>query len=420
MQKFLAELTSRGLVDDQTPGLDERLAQGPVTGYVGFDPTARSLQLGNLVPIMLLAHLQRAGGKPLVVLGGGTGMIGDPSGKSAERPLLDAETLEENVARQSAQFARFLDFEAGACAAEVVNNGEWLSALQLVDFLRDVGKHFTLSYMLQKESVKGRLESGISYTEFSYMLLQAYDFLHLYRTRGCELQLGGSDQWGNITAGRELVRRVAGVEVHGLCAPLLTTTSGAKFGKTETGAVWLDPEMTSPYQFYQFWINADDRDMASLLRTFSLAPADRSEALIDAVDTDPAGRRAQRALALEMTERVHGDATAQRAVDASEIIFGKMDAQQADAETWDMLARELPAATIDLSQPRTAVELVTASGLCTSNGEARRLLRQRGIRLNGAVLAEDASADGSQALAGGYLWLRRGKKTDAILVIDRA
>jgi tyrosyl-tRNA synthetase len=419
MQKFLADLASRGLVDDRTPGLDERLAQGPLTGYVGFDPTARSLQLGNLVPIMLLVHLQRAGGKPLVVLGGGTGMIGDPSGKSTERPLLDAATLEDNVARQSAQFARFLDFEAGDCAAEVVNNAEWLSALHLVDFLRDVGKHFTLSYMLQKESVKSRLESGISYTEFSYMLLQAYDFLHLYRTRGCELQLGGSDQWGNITAGRELVRRVAGAEVHGLCAPLLTTTAGAKFGKTETGSVWLDAEMTSPYQFYQFWINADDRDMPSLLRTFSLVSSDQLPALIEAVDTDAASRRAQRALALEMTERVHGGATAQRAVDASEIIFGKMDAQHADAETWDMLARELPTATIDLSQSKTAVELATASGLCTSNGEARRLLRQRGIRLNGAVLAEDATVDGSQALAGGYLWLRRGKKTDAILVIDR-
>jgi tyrosyl-tRNA synthetase len=418
MQKFLEDLANRGLVDDQTPGLEARLARGPVTGYVGFDPTARSLQLGNLVPIMLLVHLQRAGGKPLVVLGGGTGMIGDPSGKSTERPLLDTATLEENVTRQTAQFARFLDFDTGAHAAEVVNNTDWLSTLQLVAFLRDVGKHFTLSYMLQKESVKSRLEGGISYTEFSYMLLQAYDFLHLYRTRSCEMQLGGSDQWGNITAGRELVRRVEGVEVHGLCAPLLTTASGAKFGKTETGAVWLDPEMTSPYQFYQFWINADDRDMPSLLRTFSLDSITRLNELIDSIEADPAGRTAQRTLAREMTQRVHGDATAERAVEASEIIFGRINAREADAATWEMLARELPTAAIDLSQPRTAVELATAAGLCASNGEARRLLRQRGIRLNGEVLAEDGTVDHSELLAGGYLWLRRGKKTDAILVTD--
>jgi tyrosyl-tRNA synthetase len=415
MTNFLDDLAWRGLIDDQTPGLVERLAQGPITGYVGFDPTASSLQIGNLVPIMLLAHLQRAGGKPIVVLGGGTGMIGDPSGKSTERPLLDAATLEENVARQGAQFARFLDFDTGAQTAELVNNTAWLTSFRLVDFLRDVGKHFTLSYMLQKESVKSRLDSGISFTEFSYMLLQAYDFLHLFRVHGCELQLGGSDQWGNITAGRELVRRVEGAEVHGLCAPLLTTASGAKFGKSESGAVWLDPDMTSPYRFYQFWINADDRDMPSLLRTFSLGSRADISALITAVETDPGSRQAQRALAEEMTERVHGAATALRAVEASQIMFGQLDPRAADAATWQMLARELPTATLDLSSPKTAVELATAAGLCASNGEARRLLRQRGIRLNGAVLEEDAVADSSHLLAGGYLWLRRGKKTDAIL-----
>ena len=420
MQTFLDELTWRGMIDDQTPGLAERLAAGPITGYVGFDPTARSLQLGNLVPIMLLVHLQRAGGTPIVVLGGGTGMIGDPSGKSAERPLLDADTLAANVERQGAQFARFLDFDTGTNAARIVDNKDWLTTFRLVDFLRDVGKHFTLSYMLQKESVKSRLDGGISYTEFSYMLLQAYDFLHLYRTHTCELQLGGSDQWGNITAGRELVRRVADAEVHGLCAPLLTTATGAKFGKSEAGAIWLDPDLTSPYAFYQYWINADDRDMPSLLRTFSLEPRARIEELAAAVEADPGAREAQRTLALEMTTRVHGSDTARRAVEAAAIMFGQLDPHAADADTWRMLARELPTAAIDLSEPKTAVELATASGLCASNGEARRLLRQRGIRLNGEVLDEHSVADRSHLLAGGHLWLRRGKKTDAILVTAAA
>jgi tyrosyl-tRNA synthetase len=416
MTNLLDELGWRGLIDDQTPGLAERLTESPIRGYVGFDPTARSLQLGNLVPIMLLVHLQRCGSTPIVVLGGGTGRIGDPSGKRAERPLLDPDTLRENVERQRTQFSRLLDFDTGPNAASLVDNTEWLTSLRLVDFLRDIGKHFTLSYMLQKESVKSRLDSGISYTEFSYMLLQAYDFLHLYRTHQCELQLGGSDQWGNITAGRELVRRVEGAEVHGLCAPLLTTASGAKFGKSESGAIWLDPDMTSPYTFYQFWINADDRDMPALLRTFSLGTKAHVTSLIDSVETEPGGREAQRALAQEMTQRVHGSDTTQRAEAAAQIMFGQLEARDADAETWRMLARELPTATVDLSTPKSAVELATAAGLCASNGEARRLLRQRGIRLNGVVLQEDTVADGSDVLAGGYLWLRRGKKTDALLV----
>jgi tyrosyl-tRNA synthetase len=265
MEPLLAELTWRGLVENLTPGLKERLAQGPITGYVGFDPTAPSLQIGNLVPVVLLAHLQRAGGKPIVVIGAGTGMIGDPSGKRSERPLLEESAIQENADRQRRQLERFLDFTSGPQRAEVVNNADWLTQLNLVSFLRDIGKHFTLSYMLQKESVKSRLEEGISYTEFSYMMLQAYDFLQLYRHNGCELQLGGSDQWGNITAGRELIRRVEGGEAHGLTAPLLTASGGSKFGKTEEGSVWLDPEMTSPYRFHQFWVNVDDRDVMSYL-----------------------------------------------------------------------------------------------------------------------------------------------------------
>ncbi|MBE0594471.1 MAG: tyrosine--tRNA ligase [Gemmatimonadales bacterium] len=416
MKNFLAELTWRGLVEDQTPGFAERLLQGPITGYVGFDPTARSLQLGNLVPVMLLTHLQRAGGKPLVVVGGGTGMIGDPSGRRAERPLLDTAVIEENVARQTQQFARFLDLAPGARGAQIVNNADWLGPLPLVTFLRDVGKHFTLSYMLQKESVKSRLEDGISYTEFSYMLLQAYDFLQLYRTHGCELQLGGSDQWGNITAGRELVRRVEGVEVHGLCAPLLTNPSGAKFGKSEGGNVWLDGELTSPYRFYQFWINADDQDVPSHLRVFSLRTRDEIADLLAQHEASPGARVPHQALAREMTERVHGTDNAERVVNASRILFGELDPRAAGPGTWQVLAAELPSTEIDLATPKSAVELATLSGLCKSNGEARRLIAQRGISLNGQPLTEEMTAGPDDVLQGGYLWLRRGKKHDAILV----
>ena len=415
MKRFLEELTWRGLVEDHTPGLVERLAQGPITGYIGFDPTAQSLQIGNLVPVMLLVHLQRAGGTPLVVLGGGTGLIGDPSGRRAERPLLDTTTIEENVARQQAQFARFLDFGHGPAEAAIIDNGEWLTRLKLIAFLRDVGKHFTLSYMLQKESVKSRLESGISYTEFSYMLLQAYDFLHLYQAHGCELQLGGSDQWGNITAGRELIRRVTGDEVHGLCAPLLTNPSGAKFGKSEGANVWLDPDLTSAYQFYQFWINADDRDIPAHLRAFSLRSRDEIDGLLARHEADRTERLPHRTLAREMTERVHGTETADRVVNASRILFGELDPRAADADTWHLLARELPSTAIDLTSPKSAVDLATVSGLCKSKSEARRLIRQAGLSLNAAPLTEDLEVGPDSLLAGGYLWLRRGRKTDAVL-----
>jgi tyrosyl-tRNA synthetase len=317
LESLLDELTWRGLVENQTPGFKERLAEGPITGYVGFDPTASSLQIGNLVPVMLLAHLQRAGGKPLVVIGGGTGLIGDPSGRRSERPLHDEDTVRENAARQRAQLERFLDFSAGPSGAEVVDNAEWLTSLGLVSFLRDVGKHFTLSYMLQKESVKSRLEEGISYTEFSYMLLQAYDFLQLYREHGCELQLGGSDQWGNITAGRELVRKVAESEVHGLTAPLLTTSTGGKFGKTEEGGVWLDAAMTSPYRFYQFWVNVDDRDVLPYLRSLTFISRDEIGDLMERHSGRPEQRIPHKALAGDVTTRVHGERAAEGAQSAS-------------------------------------------------------------------------------------------------------
>lgn len=420
MTDLLAELSWRGLLQEVTPGLDERLTRGPITGYVGFDPTARSLQIGNLVPVMLLAHLQRAGGVPIVLIGAGTGLIGDPSGKRAERPLLDAAQVVENAEFQRHQFERFLDFEAGALSARMLSNLDWLGRLELVSFLRDIGKHFTLSYMLQKESVKSRLDAGISYTEFSYMLLQAYDFLHLYQAEGCELQLGGSDQWGNITAGTELIRRVAGGEAHGLAAPLVTATSGAKFGKTEEEAVWLDPQVTSPYRFYQFWVNTDDRDIESYLKIFSFKTQDDVVELMARHQREPGVRWPHRALAADVTQRVHGADALARVVEASRILFGELDPQQASGDTWQLLATELPSREIRLDEPLPAADLVTRAGLAKSKSEARRLLAQRGISLNGAPLGDDASTGREALLAGRYLWLRRGKKTDAILFTPSA
>src|SRR6059036_2743587 len=312
MPDLFAELGWRGFVHHATEHLQPHLAERR-TVYCGFDPTAPSLQLGNLMPLMLLRHFQLRGHKPIVLMGGGTGLIGDPSGKRGERPLLTREQIRENLQRQRDQMQRLLDFDPGPAAAEVIDNAKWLVQQRLVDFLRDVGKHFTVNLMMQKESVRTRLDTGISYTEFSYMLLQAYDFLHLFRTRGCTLQVGGSDQWGNITAGIDLIRRVEGGEAHGLVAPLVTTASGAKFGKSEAGAIWLDPALTSPYAFYQFWYNVDDRDVESYLKLFTLLPRPDIEAQMKTHKKDPSRREAQGELAVEVTSMVHGKQAASNA-----------------------------------------------------------------------------------------------------------
>jgi tyrosyl-tRNA synthetase len=411
---LLDELAWRGLIHHQTPGLAERLRRGPITGYIGFDPTAPSLQVGNLVPVMLLAHLQRAGGKPIVLLGGGTGLIGDPSGKASERPLLDLAQVEANAARQREQFARFLSFGRGATDAIMANNADWLVKLDLVGFLRDVGKHFTVGYMQQKESVKARMESGISYTEFSYMLLQAYDFLELKRRHGCELQMGGSDQWGNITAGIELIRRAEAADAHGLVAPLLTAAGGAKFGKSEGNAIWLDPALTSPYQFYQYWINADDRDVERWLATFTFLARGAITELMAGHAATPGSRLPHRALARDLTARVHGEAAAQGAEQASRVLFGELEPRRAGAPTWAMLARELPHAPLPptMREDTPVLDLVAATDLVKSRGDARRQLEQGGITVNGARVTESAST--GPALEGGYYWVQRGKKTSFI------
>ncbi len=420
MDTLLEELTWRGMIHDVTPGLAGRLAKGPITGYGGFDPTAKSLQIGNLVLVMLLAHLQRAGGTPIVLVGGGTGLIGDPSGRDAERPLLDDADVEANVGRQRSQLERFLEF-SGSNAAKMVNNADWLCSLSLVEFLRDIGKHFTVSLMLQKESVKTRLEAGISFTEFTYMLLQGYDFLHLYRTYGCELQLGGSDQWGNITAGTELIRRIDSGAAHALCAPLITTSSGAKFGKTAEGAVWLDPELTSPYRFYQFWINADDRDVESYLKVLTFKTADEIAGLTAEHEADPGARIPHRALAEDLTERIHGADVAGRVKTASNVFFDRLNVdiiRAAPLDVWETLEAELPSWTTNRDDlPSMVVDLIAAAGLTDSKGDARRQLQQGGVYINGERTGLEATVAGYHLLAGRYIWLRRGKKKDVIVKV---
>jgi len=407
----LRELEWRGFVQQATPGLDAHLARGPVTAYCGFDPTAPSLQLGNLMPLMLLATLQRHGHRPIVLMGGGTGLIGDPSGKSSERPLLSKEQIRENVQRQRDQVARFLEFGAGKTAALLLDNAKWLVEQRLVDFLRDVGKHFTVNVMLQKESVQARMEAGLSYTEFSYMLLQAYDFLHLYRERQCTVQVAGSDQWGNITAGVDLIRRVENAEAHGLVAPLVTRASGQKFGKTESGAIYLDPAMTSPYKFYQFWINTDDRDVERFLKLFTPLSRDQIAELMAKQTKDPAARVAQTALATDVTTRAHGAEAAASAAAAAGVLFGDFDPRRAEPRVFEILAQEVPTTAV-ARDALTLVDAVVQAGLAKSKSEARRAIEQGGIYVNQQRAEEITPADW---IAGGNLLLRKGKKDFALL-----
>ena len=411
----LKELEWRGFVQQATPGLAEHLARGPVTAYCGFDPTSPSLQLGNLMPLMLLANLQHGGHRPIVLMGGGTGLIGDPSGKSSERPLLSKEQIRENVRRQRDQSARFLNFGTGPTAALLLDNAKWLVEQHLIDFLRDVGKHFTVNVMLQKESVQARLESGLSFTEFSYMLLQAYDFLHLFRERQCTLQVGGSDQWGNITAGVDLIRRIENTDAHGLVAPLVTMASGKKFGKSEAGAIYLDPELTSPYKFYQFWINVDDRDVENYLKLFTLQTRAEIDDLAAEQQRSPAARPAQRALAADVTTRVHGKDVLSGVQAASAILFGEEQAE-VHPQVFDILATEIPTVPVDSGSVDTLVDLVVRAGLAKSKGEARRSIEQGGIYVNQQRVDDVARTIAAHDWIGGRnLLLRKGKKEYALL-----
>lgn len=422
----LDELRWRGLVHQHTDGVPDLLASGPVSAYIGFDPTGSSLHVGSLVPIMILVHLQRHGHRPIALVGGGTGMIGDPSGKTVERQLLTPAQVAENTAGIRTQLERFLSFE-GASAARMRDNAEWLAPLHLVEFLRDTGKHFTVNYMLQKESVRSRMDAGISFTEFAYMLLQAYDFLELERRDGVVLQLGGSDQWGNITAGIELIRRVDGVEAHGLTVPLVTTSTGTKFGKTEAGAVWLDAERTSPYAFYQFWLGTDDADVGRYLRYYTLLPRSEIEALDATTSSEPEKRAAQKALARDVTRRVHGEAALAAAEQVSTFFFGGLDPRELTPAAFGILRAEAPFAEVsraDVAAEGDAarldvLKLLTASGLAASNGAAKRLLEQGGVSVNKRKVATtDRFIDRNEAvLADGYVVMGKGKRELAVVLV---
>jgi len=420
MSDLLAELDWRGFVHHATRDLAAHLATGRRTLYCGFDPTAPSFQVGNLLPLMLLRQFQLAGHRPIVLMGGGTGLIGDPSGKQSERPLLSEEQIRENVRRQRDQLVRLFDFDAKETRALVLNNADWLVDQRLVAFLRDVGKHFSVNVMMQKESVKARLDAGISYTEFSYMLLQAYDFLHLYRKEQCTIQVGGSDQWGNITAGIDLIRRVEGGEAHGLVGPLFTTASGAKFGKTEAGSVWLDPSLTSPYKLYQFWMNTDDRDAERYLKLFTLLSQDEIKALLKSHHKDPSRREAQQKLAIEVTQLVHGKEACQSAVTASAILFDEFSPRDVAPSAFDALAQEIPTVALEIRDGLTLVEAVVRAGLAKSKSEARRQIEQGGIYLNQERVKDVARTIGpADWIAGRNLLLRKGKKDYGLLRLSR-
>ena len=420
---MIEELRWRGLLADATEHAAAAFAAGQVTGYIGFDPTASSLHVGSLVPIMGLVHLQRAGHCPIALVGGGTGLIGDPSGKASERALLDRARAEENAAGIHRQLAHFLDFDSRTAPARMANNFDWLDGLRLVDFLRDVGKHFSVNAMMRKESVRRRLadeESGISFTEFSYQLLQAYDFSELNRRYGCTLQMGGSDQWGNITAGIDLVRRMGGPRCHGVVFPLVESSSGVKFGKTEEGTVWLDPGRTSPYRFYQFWLNTEDGDVVPYLKRFTLLDRGAIDKLAHAVAERPHQREAQRRLAAEMTRTVHGADGLDRAERASRVLFGGSLEGLGAADIEEIFA-DVPSTVVARSALEDGVELAVVmadAGMTASRSEARRLIRGGGVYLNGERVADMGVAVGqSDPIEDRYVLVRIGKKRHLVVEV---
>jgi tyrosyl-tRNA synthetase len=418
---LLQEFELRGLVHSASEGVGDHLATRTVTAYAGFDPTGDSLHVGHLLPLLGLARLQRAGHRPIALVGGGTGMIGDPSGKSQERQLLTREQVQRNVEKIRTQLGHFLDF-SGENAARLIDNHDWLGSLGLIQFLREVGKHFTINYMLAKESVSRRmeLEDGLSVTEFSYMLLQAYDYLVLWQDHGCTLQIGGSDQWGNITAGMELIRRRGGGQGHGIVFPLITTSSGAKFGKTEAGAVWLAPERTSPFRFYQFWLNTDDRDAQRYLHGFTFLPLEEIAEVMREHSVNPAARSAQRRLAREVTGMVHGEEGLARAERATGVLFGSVPAQELAADELlevfaDVPSTELPRNRVE-GEGLPVVDLIAEAGVASSKGEARRLIAGGGMYLNGErIESAEQQVRLRHAIDGTVLLLRKGKKQNHLV-----
>lgn len=423
---FVEELRWRGLIQDIIPGTEEQLAKESTKAYIGFDPTGESLHIGSLVQIILLMHFQKSGHTPIALVGGATGMIGDPSGKSAERNLLDEVTLQKNLNGIKLQLEKFLDFNATSPnAAKMVNNYDWTKDLTLIDFVRDIGKHLTVNYMMAKDSVKKRLtdesSDGMSFTEFTYQLFQGFDFLHLYQAENCKMQMGGSDQWGNITTGTELIRRKLGGKAFALTCPLITKADGTKFGKTEGGNVWLDPKRTSPYKFYQYWLNASDADAENYIKIFTFLDKESVEELTKAHRAEPHLRLLQKRIAQEVTTLVHSEADYQNAVKASQILFGNStsaDLKNLDEQTFLDVFEGVPQAEISQSQLNEGLDVVAAfagTGFIVSNSEVRRALKENSLSVNKEKITEDFTIDKNQLINNKFVLLQRGKKNYFVL-----
>jgi tyrosyl-tRNA synthetase len=421
---FIKELKWRGMIHDMMPGTEEELLKSPSAGYIGFDPTSDSLHIGSLVQIMTLVHFQRAGHRPIALIGGATGMVGDPSGKSQERNLLDEETIAENIKGVRLQLERFLDF-SGDNPAEIANNYDWFKNMNFLEFIRDVGKHIPVNYMMAKDSVKSRLETGMSFTEFTYQLVQGYDFYYLNQHKNCIVQLGGSDQWGNIVTGTELIRRKGGSTAYAVTTPLIKKADGTKFGKTESGNIWLDKEKTSPYAFYQYWLNTSDADASNFVKIFTLFNEGEILEMQKEHDEAPHMRSLQKKLAEDITIRVHGAEAFEQAVNASRILFGKStqdDLLRLSTSEFLEIFEGVPQKHIsrsELSDGITIVELLAGkSGFLSSNGEARRALKANSIAVNKEKVTESFQIDESNLINDKYLLLGKGKKSNYIIVID--
>ena len=429
IKNFVEELTWRGMIHTVMPGAEEHLMKSMRSAYVGFDPTADSLHIGNLVPIMLLAHYQRCGHRPVALVGGATGMIGDPSGKSNERNLLDEKTLRHNQDAIKGQLAHFLDFESNeANAAELVNNYDWMKDFSFLEFIRDVGKHITVNYMMAKDSVKNRISSdsseGMSFTEFTYQMVQGYDFLHLYKENDCSIQMGGSDQWGNITTGTELIRRIAGGKGFAITCPLITKSDGSKFGKSEGGNIWLDANRTSPYKFYQYWLNSSDEDAEKYIKIFTFLNEEDINALISEHKEAPHLRVLQKRLAEEITIMVHSKDDLDNAIKASNILFGKStseDLKALDEKTFLDVFDGVPQTQIAKSEIENGLDIIAAlaekGGFLKSNGEARRALKENSISVNKEKVAADYSITSKDLINNKFVLLQRGKKNYFVLQI---
>jgi len=424
---FVEELKWRGMIHDIMPGTEEMLSKGQVSAYVGFDPTADSLHIGHLVSVMLLKHLQLNGHKPLVVVGGSTGMIGDPSFKSEERNLLSLEEIAHNISKIKSQFSKFLDFNSEKNnVAEMLNNYDWTKNYTFLEFIRDIGKHLTVNYMLAKDSVKRRIETGLSFTEFSYQLLQGFDFLHLYQTKNCRLQMGGSDQWGNITTGVELIRRVTSGEAYGITCPLIKKADGGKFGKTEKGNVWLDPNRTSPYAFYQFWLNCSDEDSKNFIRIFTLLTKNEIESLENEHEQNSHLRILQKALAKELTTVVHSEKDYLASVEASEILFGKGTSESLSALSKEMffaVFEGVPKYNISVSLLEEGIGIVELlaekTDIFASKGEARRMLKENGVSVNKTKVTDTSIISTNDLINNQYLLVQKGKKNYYVILIQK-